>query len=54
MVGDREHDVHGATENGIPAIGITWGYGDRPELDGAGAKVTLDTPDEVLDYILKG
>lgn len=54
MVGDREHDVHGATENGIPCIGITWGYGDRPELDGAGAKVTLDNPNEVLDYILKG
>ena len=54
MVGDREHDIHGATENGIPAIGITWGYGDRPELDGAGAKVTLDTPNEVLEFILKG
>ena len=54
MVGDREHDIHGATENGIPAIGITWGYGDRAELDGAGAKVTFDTPDEVLEFILKG
>ena len=54
MVGDREHDVHGAAENGIPCIGITWGYGDRAELEGAGAAVTLDTPEEVLEYILRG
>ena len=54
MVGDREHDVHGAAENGIPCIGITWGYGDRKELEGAGAKVTFDTPEEVLEFILKG
>ena len=54
MVGDREHDVHGATENGIPCIGITWGYGDRTELEGAGASVTFDTPGEVLEYILRG
>lgn len=54
MVGDREHDVHGAAENGIPCIGVTWGYGDRPELEGAGAKIVLDTPREVTDYILRG
>lgn len=54
MVGDREHDVHGATENNIPCIGITWGYGDRAELEGAGAAVTFDTPGEVLEYILRG
>lgn len=54
MVGDREHDVHGATENGIPCIGITWGYGDREELEDAGAAVIFDTPGEVLDYIRKG
>ena len=54
MVGDREHDVHGATENGIPCIGVTWGYGDRPELDGAGACAVFDWAEEVTEYILKG
>ena len=54
MVGDREHDIHGAAENGIPAIGITWGYGDRAELQTAGAKVIFDTPKETVDYILRG
>ena len=54
MVGDREHDIHGASENKIPAIGITWGYGDRAELEGAGAKAVFDTPEETVDYILRG
>ena len=54
MVGDREHDIQGAAENGIPAIGITWGYGDRAELEGAGAKAVFDTPEETVDYILRG
>ena len=54
MVGDREHDIFGASENGIGAIGVTWGYGDRPELESAGAKIVLDTPAEVGEYILRG
>ena len=54
MVGDREHDIHGAAENGIPAIGITWGYGDRAELEATGAKAVFDTPQETADYILRG
>ena len=37
MVGDREHDVLGAAQFGIPAIGVLWGYGSRAELEGAGA-----------------
>ena len=54
MVGDREHDIHGAAENGISAIGITWGYGDRAELEGAGARAVFDTAEEVVNYIIRG
>ena len=54
MVGDREHDVLGAAENGIPCIGVTWGYGDRPELKTAGAKAVFDRAEEVTEYILRG
>ena len=54
MVGDREQDIQGAAENGIPAIGITWGYGDRAELEGAGAAAVFDTPAETAEYILRG
>lgn len=38
MVGDRRHDVAGAHENGLPAIGVLYGYGDREEMHSAGAE----------------
>jgi phosphoglycolate phosphatase len=37
MIGDREHDILGAKEHGIPGIGVLYGYGDRDELEAAGA-----------------
>ncbi len=37
MVGDRDYDVKGAKENGIDCMGVLFGYGDREELEGAGA-----------------
>ncbi len=37
MVGDREHDVIGARENGLKCIGVLYGYGSREELTAAGA-----------------
>ncbi|MEN5072756.1 HAD hydrolase-like protein [Isoptericola cucumis] len=37
MVGDREHDVHGAAAHGIPCLGVTWGYAADGELEAAGA-----------------
>ena len=54
MVGDREHDILGAAENNHPAIGSTWGYGDRAELETAGAEAVFDTPAETVQYILRG
>ncbi|WP_407319192.1 HAD hydrolase-like protein [Isoptericola halotolerans] len=37
MVGDREHDVHGASEHGIDCLGVAWGYAAPGELEAAGA-----------------
>jgi len=37
MIGDREHDIHGAKEHGLESIGVLWGYGDEVELSTAGA-----------------
>ena len=37
MVGDRKHDVLGARENGLPCVGVLYGYGSRTELTEAGA-----------------
>ncbi|MCK8060536.1 MULTISPECIES: HAD hydrolase-like protein [unclassified Fusibacter] len=37
MVGDREHDIFGASALGIPTIGVLYGYGSELELLKAGA-----------------
>jgi phosphoglycolate phosphatase len=47
MIGDRDHDVEGASLNQIPCIGVTWGFGSPEELLGAGAAALVDTPGEV-------
>jgi len=48
MVGDREHDVHAATRNGVPSIGVLWGYGSEAELKGAGVTLIIREPRELL------
>jgi phosphoglycolate phosphatase len=48
MVGDREHDVVGARENGLRCVGVTWGYGAPGELAAAGADPICRTADELL------
>jgi phosphoglycolate phosphatase len=42
MIGDRRHDVEGARAHGLTAIGVTWGYGSREELELAGADRIVD------------
>lgn len=37
MVGDREHDIFGARQNGLKSCGVLFGYGSREELEKAGA-----------------
>jgi phosphoglycolate phosphatase len=39
MVGDREHDVHGAAAHDVPTIFVRWGYGSPAEEVGALAVV---------------
>lgn len=47
MIGDRLHDVVGATANGVPTIGVLWGFGDRAELEKAGAARIAETPSDL-------
>lgn len=37
MIGDRNHDVHGAHAAGMACTGVLYGYGSREELQAAGA-----------------
>ena len=52
MIGDRSHDVEGAHEQDIPCIGVTWGFGGRDELIGAGADYIADTAEELQALLL--
>lgn len=43
MVGDREHDIQAARQNGLRSIGVTYGYGSVAELQTAGADVLCES-----------
>ena len=47
MAGDRRHDVLGAKENGIPCVGVLYGFGSREELLQAGAVRLAAAPQEL-------
>lgn len=51
MIGDREHDIFGAKENGLPSIGVLYGYGSREELETAGADYIAETVDDISDLL---
>jgi phosphoglycolate phosphatase len=53
MVGDRMHDVEGAAKFGIDTIGVTFGYGSYEELHDSGAKIIVDTVEELTEELLK-
>jgi phosphoglycolate phosphatase len=47
MVGDREHDVHGAQFHGMSCIGVGYGYGSEAELTAAGAAAVVASVGEL-------
>lgn len=49
LIGDREHDVHGAAAHGVPTIFVRWGYGSPAEESGAVAVV--DSPAQLLPLL---
>lgn len=51
MIGDREHDIIGAKENGLKSIGVLYGYGDENELKTAGADFIASTTEDILNLI---
>lgn len=52
MVGDRHHDIDGAKENKMKSVGVLFGYGDRAELEGAGADDIAETVKELKQILL--
>ena len=51
MVGDRVHDIVAAKENAVSAVGVTWGFGPRSELEAARADMICDSPSELLHFL---
>lgn len=49
MVGDRQHDIAGAAQYGIPTVAVTWGYGTPKEW--AAAQYRAETPAQLEEII---
>lgn len=47
MVGDTHFDILGAASHGIPAIGVSWGYGEVRLMEEAGAKAIAHSVEEL-------
>ncbi|MCL2633779.1 MAG: HAD family hydrolase [Oscillospiraceae bacterium] len=50
IIGDREHDIHGARVTGITGIGVLWGYGQNEELKAAGADYIFRNINELREF----
>lgn len=53
MVGDREHDVHGARACGVDTVGVTWGSAMPGELAAAGAVQIVDDVRDLAAVVLR-
>lgn len=51
MIGDRKYDVEGAHTHQLPSVGVLYGYGDREEMESAGADVTVETVKDLAEYL---
>ena len=53
MVGDREHDIAGATKNNLRSIAVTYGYGTEEELTKSNPDFIVDSPEEIFITVEK-
>lgn len=52
-IGDSEVDITTAANANIDCISVTWGFRDQATLQAAGAKKMVDSPLELLDYLMQ-
>lgn len=53
MVGDRNHDILGAQQNGLDSIGVLYGFGEETELQEAGATFLVHSPKDLGAILLR-
>lgn len=51
MIGDRFHDIEGAHQNNLKAIGVLYGFGDRDEMEKYQADYIVERPLEILEIV---
>ncbi len=51
MVGDTKFDILGAKAHGIPAIGVSWGYGEAADMEAAGAAAIAHSMEELMTLL---
>lgn len=51
MVGDREHDIHGAKANSIDSIGVLYGFSDENEIQDSKPTYIVNTTGELRDFL---
>lgn len=52
MVGDRHHDVFGASQNSLRCVGVTYGFGSYSELSDAGADIIVDSVEQLKNTLI--
>ncbi len=53
MIGDREHDIIGASKTGMDSIGVLYGYGSYDELKNTGATYIAENVSDIYEIIKK-
>jgi phosphoglycolate phosphatase len=52
MIGDRNQDITGARENGMPVIAVTYGFGSREELRSVRPDHMVDRSEEIVSLLV--
>ena len=53
MVGDRKYDILGAKANDIDVIGVTYGYGEKKEIELAEPTWIVDSVSSLKKLLVK-
>jgi len=50
MIGDRKHDLIGARETAMDAVGVLYGYGSQAELEQESPTYLIQTVPDLIEF----